>query len=96
MFSTWNFVISFSSPVDVSPCIVVAGCVDARLAWYSATVSNNEALLSSSSSSSPSFSPFSSSFLLCNEFDDVVFKSVNELGVVPLDPPNNGLLRKEK
>jgi len=26
----------------------------------------------------------------------VVFKSVNELGVVPLDPPNNGLLRKEK
>ena len=25
-----------------------------------------------------------------------VFKSVNELGVVPLKPPNNGLLRKKK
>ncbi len=31
-------------------------------------------------------------FLLC---DDVVFRSVNEFGVVPLKPPNNGLLKKK-
>ena len=109
--STWNFVTSLSSPVDVSPWMfVVVGWVVARLASYSATVFKRAAWLpssgaSSSSSLSSSWSAAaaaasSSSLLISeigrlfslNDFDEVVFRSVNELGVVTLEPPNRALL----
>ena len=70
--------------MDVSPSIcVVVGCIDARFASYSATVSES-VVFSSSSLSSES---------LLNVFVVVFdFRSVNELAGVILRPPNNGRL----